>query len=52
MGLQMLETQPLQCHIDTKTLQIVQAQLFGMSQPNANRYIRRLLPMLVDASIS
>jgi hypothetical protein len=35
----------------TKTypLQIVQAQLFGMSQPSANRYIRQLLPVLVDA---
>ena len=35
----------------TKTypLQVVQAQLFGMSQPSANRYIRQLLPVLVDA---
>ena len=35
----------------TKTylLQAVQAQLFGMSQPSANRYIQQLLPVLVDA---
>jgi len=35
----------------TKTypLQAVQAQLFGMSQPSANRYIRQLLPILATA---
>jgi hypothetical protein len=35
----------------TKTypLQVVQAQLFGMSQPSANRYIRQLLPVLAAA---
>jgi hypothetical protein len=35
----------------TKTypLQAVQAQLFGMSQPSANRYIQHLLPILADA---
>lgn len=35
----------------TKTypLQVVQAQLFGMSQPSANRYIRQLLPVLANA---
>ena len=35
----------------TKTypLQAVQAQLFGMSQPSANRYIQQLLPVLADA---
>jgi hypothetical protein len=35
----------------TKTypLQVVQAQLFGMSQPSANRYIRQLLPVLAQA---
>lgn len=35
----------------TKTypLQAVQAQLFGMSQPTANRYIRQLLPVLAQA---
>jgi hypothetical protein len=33
----------------TYPLQIVQAQLFGMSQPSANRYIQQLLPVLVDA---
>jgi hypothetical protein len=30
-------------------LQAVQAQLFGMSQPSANRYIRQLLPVLAQA---
>lgn len=35
----------------TKTypLQAVQAHLFGMSQPSANRYIRQLLPVLAQA---
>lgn len=35
----------------TKTypLQAVQAQLFGMSQPSANRYIQQLLPVLARA---
>jgi len=35
----------------TKTypLQAVQAELFGMSQPSANRYIRQLLPVLLTA---
>ncbi len=35
----------------TKTypLQTVQVHLFGMSQPSANRYIRRLLPVLAQA---
>lgn len=35
----------------TKTypLQMVQAHLFGMSQPSANRYIRQLLPVLAQA---
>ncbi len=35
----------------TKTypLQAVQAELFGMSQPSANRYIRQLLPVLLAA---
>lgn len=35
----------------TKTypLQAVQAHLFGMSQPSANRYIRQLLPVLARA---
>lgn len=35
----------------TKTypLQAVQAQLFGMSQPSANRYIQQLLPVLAQA---
>lgn len=35
----------------TKTypLQVVQAHLFGMSQPSANRYIRQLLPILAQA---
>jgi hypothetical protein len=35
----------------TKTypLQVVQAQLFDMSQPSANRYIRQLLPVLAQA---
>lgn len=35
----------------TKTypLQSVQAHLFGMSQPSANRYIRQLLPILAQA---
>src|SRR6266571_4984745 len=30
-------------------LQAVQAHLFGMSQPSANRYIQQLLPVLADA---
>ncbi len=35
----------------TKTypLQMVQAHLFGMSQPSANRYIQQLLPVLAQA---
>ena len=35
----------------TKTypIQAVQAQLFGMSQPSANRYLRQLLPILAQA---
>lgn len=35
----------------TKTypLQAVQAQLFDMSQPSANRYLRQLLPVLAEA---
>jgi hypothetical protein len=35
----------------TKTypLQTVQAHLFGMSQPSANRYLRQLLPVLAHA---
>jgi hypothetical protein len=35
----------------TKTypLQAVQAQMFGMSQPSANRYIQQLLPVLAEA---
>lgn len=35
----------------TKTypLQAVQAHLFGMSQPSANRYLRQLLPVLAQA---
>ena len=35
----------------TKTypLQTVQAHLFGMSQPSANRYLRQLLPVLAQA---
>jgi len=35
----------------TKTypIQVVQAQLFGISQPSANRYIRQLLPRLAQA---
>lgn len=35
----------------TKTypLQVVQAQLFDMSQPSANRYIRQFLPVLAQA---
>lgn len=33
----------------TYSLQTVQAHLFDMSQPTANRYIRQLLPVLADA---
>jgi hypothetical protein len=33
----------------TYPLQTVQAHLFGMSQPSANRYIRQLLPVLAQA---
>ena len=36
-------------YLKTYPLQAVQAQLFGMSQPSANRYIRQLLPVLAQA---
>ena len=36
-------------YMKTYPLQVVQAQLFGMSQPSANRYIRQLLPVLAQA---
>lgn len=36
-------------YMKTYPLQAVQAQLFGMSQPSANRYIRQLLPALAEA---
>lgn len=36
-------------YVKTYPLQTVQAQLFGMSQPSANRYIRTLLPVLAQA---
>ena len=36
-------------YMKTYPLQAVQAQLFGMSQPSANRYIRQLLPVLAQA---
>lgn len=36
-------------YMKTYPLQAVQAQLFGMSQQSANRYIQHLLPVLADA---
>src|SRR3990170_3536083 len=36
-------------YLKTYPLQAVQAELFGMSQPSANRYIRQLLPVLAQA---
>jgi hypothetical protein len=36
-------------YMKTYPLQAVQAQLFGMSQQSANRYIQQLLPVLADA---
>ena len=36
-------------YLKTYPLQAVQAQLFGMSQPSANRYLRQLLPDLAEA---
>jgi hypothetical protein len=36
-------------YMKTYSLQVVQAKLFGMSQPSANRYIRQLLPVLAAA---
>jgi hypothetical protein len=36
-------------YMKTYPLQVVQANLFGMSQPSANRYIRQLLPVLAAA---
>lgn len=36
-------------YVKTYPLQVVQAQLFGISQPSANRYLRRLLPVLAEA---
>jgi hypothetical protein len=36
-------------YMKTYPIQAVQAQLFGMSQPSANRYIRQLLPVLSQA---
>jgi len=36
-------------YVKTYPLQAVQAQLFGISQPSANRYIRQLLPVLAQA---
>jgi len=36
-------------YMKTYPLQTVQAHLFGMSQPSANRYIRQLLPALAQA---
>jgi len=36
-------------YVKSYPLQTIQAQLFGMSQPSANRYIRQLLPVLANA---
>ena len=36
-------------YVKTYPLQVVQAELFGISQPSANRYIRQLLPVLAKA---
>lgn len=36
-------------YMKTYPLQAVQAQLFGMSQQSANRYIQQLLPVLAEA---
>ena len=36
-------------YIKTYPLQVVQGQLFGMSQPSANEWIRSLLPVLATA---
>lgn len=36
-------------YVKSYPLQAIQAQLFGMSQPSANRYIRQLLPVLANA---
>ena len=35
-------------YVKSYPLQTIQAQLFGMSQPSANRYIRQLLPVLAQ----
>jgi hypothetical protein len=36
-------------YMKTYPIQVVQAQLFGMSQSSANRYIQQLLPVLAQA---
>ncbi len=36
-------------YMKTYPIQAVQAQLFGISQPSANRYLRQLLPVLAQA---
>jgi hypothetical protein len=36
-------------YLKTYPIQAVQAQLFGMSQSSANRYIQQLLPVLAQA---
>jgi Helix-turn-helix of DDE superfamily endonuclease/DDE superfamily endonuclease len=50
-GLQTAEDKLLFVLVYTKTypLQIVQGQLFGMSQPSANEWIHRLVPVLATA---
>ena len=50
-GLGSVEDKLLFILVDIKTypLQVVQGQLFGMSQPSANEWIRSLLPVLATA---
>ena len=50
-GLQTVEDKLLFVLVYTKTypLQVVQGQLFGMSQPSANEWIHFLLPLLAEA---
>lgn len=50
-GLQTVEDKLLFVLVYTKTypLQVVQGQLFGMSQPSANEWIHFLLPVLAEA---